>query len=159
MNWVTKLKKCGAWLVAAFLSVVLFLFAESWLILAAKVFGPILGILVCFSIMTPIVWLIIFLAYRENGETKFRNWITEQETKLSKKMQIAAKYGKFMAIVFTAVTLGPILSAILMLLLGYKCRNNFVYSTLCSLLCYVVWVPFYSGVWWGIARILRGGVL
>lgn len=159
MSWVTRLKKSVTWLLAGFLSVILFLFAESWLILAAKVFGPIFGVLVCFSIMTPIVWLVIFLTYQNSGGTKFQNWITSKEIKLSKRMQMAAKYGKFITIVITAVTLGPLLSAVLMLLLGYKRRKNYIYSTLCSLLCYLIWVPLYSGVWWGIAQILRGGEL
>lgn len=147
MHWVVESKKISALVVSIFFSVIMFLFAESWLILAAKVFGPIWGTIICFSIATPISWLVIFMTEWSRSGSKIRDWLSNQELRLSKRKKMVAKYGKFIVVIITAITMGPILSALLLAMLGCEVWKNYIYSTLCSLLCYSIWCSFYSGLW------------
>jgi hypothetical protein len=153
MSWAGAIKKNLVWLSGGTLTVVGFIFAEGWLIAAAKILGPLKATLFVSVITIPIAWIVIYLATKVNSGQRFKKWLENKEANLSKRAKMAAKSGKFIVILSTAVFLGPIIAAILMLLLGINQRRVYSYTVLCALLCAGIWCSFYAGAIWGLERI------
>jgi hypothetical protein len=154
MKSLTKVKSVLSWILGSGVMILTFILAESWLIVVSGIYGFFLVVVICFLIITPIAWIAIYLA--DKPAARFLDWKSRYDRKISKKEELIRKYGKFVTVVITAVTLGPIVSALLMSFLGFEKHKNYIYTSFCSLLCYVVWCGIYSGLWWGIDRVSGG---
>ncbi len=99
-------------------------------------------------------WIVIYVSSRARNIGRFRDWLKEQEVELSGRAKTAVQGGKVLAVANTAVFLGPMVAAVLMLMLGIRKEKVYLYSIFCSLLCAVVWSGFYSGIFWEIHRVI-----
>jgi hypothetical protein len=85
---------------------------------------------------------------------RVRDWLNAKEAELSGKTKTAVEGGKVLAVINTTIFLGPMVAALLMLMLGVGKNKVYLYSIFCALLCAVVWAGLYSGIFWGIGKIV-----
>lgn len=154
MGWTKKIKRNIAWMGGVAAALLWFIFAEGWLILIVKLFGFWGGTAIITLVTLILAWIVIFLASGAGKIGRFSDWLKAEEAKLSGKAKAAAGAGKALVVANTAIFLGPMFAAILMLMFGLERGRVYIYSILCSLLCAVVWSGFYSGIFWGIRRIV-----
>lgn len=98
-------------------------------------------------------WVVIYIASGSHGVGRLRDWITSKETELSGRAKAAAHGGKVLVTANTAVFLGPMFAAILMLMFGLARKRVYIYSIFCALLCGFFWSAFYSGIFLGLRKI------
>lgn len=156
MNWKEGVKKNLYWFGGITLAVLWYIFAEGWLILMVKLFGFKLSTAIVTLILLILSWFVIYVSSNFRNIGRFREWLKEREAELSGKVKAAMDGGKVLAVVNTAIFLGPMVSAILMLMLGLQRTKVYVYSIFCSFLCAIIWCGFYSGIFWEIHRIFIG---
>ena len=156
MNLKEKIKKSLYWFGGITATALWYIFAEGWLILIVKIFGFALSTVIVTLVLIILSWLVIYVLSGSRNIGKFREWIKEKEESLSGKAKAAMGGGKVLAVANTAIFLGPMVSAILMLMLGLERKKTYIYSIFCAFLCAIVWCGFYSGVFWEIHRIFAG---
>ena len=154
MGWTEKIKKNILWLGGITVTVLWYIFAEGWLIAVVKLFGFWGGAAIVTLVSLILSWLVIYVSSGAHNIGRFRDWLKEKEAGLSGKAKAAMQGGKTLVVANTAVFLGPMVAAILMLMLGIQKNKVYIYSIFCALLCAVVWSGFYSGVFWGIHKII-----
>ena len=143
------------WLIGALFAILFVIFMEGSLIATTKLFGVARATLIRVSITIPLSWLVIYLATKSDRSFHFSNWLKEKEARLSKSAKVALQGGKFLAVLNTAIFLGPIIASILMLMIGIKARLVYIYAVISALLCAWLWSMFYCGMLWGIAKCMR----
>lgn len=154
MGWKEGIKKNLCWLGGITLTVVWYIFAEGWLILMVKLFGFTLSMVIVTLILIALSWIVIYVSSGSRNIGRFREWLKEKEGELSGKAKAAMGPGKVLVVANTAVFLGPMVSAILMLMLGLQRKKVYIYSIFCAFLCAISWCGFYSGIFWEIHRVL-----
>ena len=153
MSLTDILRKNLYWIVGVILAILSIAFVEGTLIATTKIFGVTKATLIRVSFTIPLSWLVIFLATKSKKNVHFSNWFASKEAKLSRKAQVAVEGGKFIAIVNTAIFLGPIIASILMLMVGLKAQRVYIYAVLCAFLSAWLWCAFYSGMLCGLGRL------
>ena len=153
MNLPKSVKNGALWFTSIAVTALVFIFAEGWLILAAKLFGALRATVIVSVVTTPVAWLVIYIATRSNTNWFLRDWIINKETKLSERAKTAVKGGKVLAVLNATIFLGPIIASLLMLILGIAVRRVYAYAVLCAILCAGIWCSLYAGVFWGISKI------
>lgn len=148
-----KIRKGMLWLGGIGAAVLFYILAEAWLILVVKVFGFFAGAAIVTLVTLMLSWLVIYVSSGSRDVGRFRNWIKKREAELSGRAKAALEGGMALMVANTAVFLGPMVAAILMLMLGVRKEKAYFYSVFCAILCAVVWSGFYSGVFWGIGKI------
>lgn len=161
-----------AWLGGIALTVMWFVFAEGWLIMMVKLFGFWGGAAIVTLVTLILSWIVIYLSSGARNIGRFRDWLKEKEAELSGKAKAAmqggkirhanfapttvyiALGGKMLVVANTAVFLSPMVAAILMLMLGVRRNKVYLYSIFSCLLCAFVWSAFYSGIFWGIHKMV-----
>ena len=141
-----------SWLGGIALTVIWFIFAEAWLIIVVKIFGFWGGTAIVTLVTLVMSWIVIYISSRARNVTRFRVWLKRKEAELSGRAKQALRGGKVLVVANTAVFLGPMFAALLMLMLGARRKRVYFYSIFNSLLCAVVWSGFYSGIFWGIHK-------
>ena len=154
MNWKKVITRDFSWLGGIAITVIWFVFAEGWLILVVKLFGFWGGTAIVTLVTLILSWIVIYVSSRARNIGRFRYWLKEKEVELSGKVKSALEGGKALVVVNTAIFLGPMVAALLMLMLGVRRNKVYFYSIFCSLLCAVVWSGFYSGIFLGIHKII-----
>ena len=149
-----KLKKWLLWLGGITLTVLWYVFAEGWLILVVKLFGFWGGTAIVTLVTLAIAWGVIWFASGVGKSGRFASWLKEEEAGLSQRAKAAVNGGKALVVANTAIFLGPMVAAILMLMFGIERGKVYIYSIYCAFLCAIVWSAFYSGIFWGIREIL-----
>lgn len=99
-------------------------------------------------------WIVIYVSARAGNVGQFRDWLNGKELELSGRANTAVQGGKVLVVANTAIFLSPMVAAILMLILGARRNSVYFYSVFNSLLCAVVWSGFYSGIFWGIHKMI-----
>lgn len=156
MNWKKGIAKDLSWLGGITLTVIAFIFAEGWLILAVKLFGFAMATVIVTIVTLFLSWLVIYASSGSHNIGRFRDWLLRKEGNLSGQAKVAMKSGKMLAVLNTTVFLGPIVASVLMLMLGFERRRVYVYSIFCALLCAIIWCGLYSGIFWGIHAAVAG---
>ncbi|MFA6079406.1 MAG: hypothetical protein WC779_06655 [Candidatus Omnitrophota bacterium] len=146
-----------SWIGGIALTVLIYIFAEGWLILVVKIFGFTIGTAIVTLVTLALSWLVIYYSSGARNIGKFRDWIKEKEGHLSTVAKGAMNGGKALAVVNTTVFLGPIVASILMLMLGLDRKRVYIYSVMCALGTAIIWCGLYSGVFWGIHKFIMGG--
>ncbi len=100
-----------------------------------------------------ISWVVIRLASGSRHSLRVREWLSEKEARMSERAKKIAAGGKFLAVINTAIFLGPPIASILMIVLGIGIRRVYLYALLCSLLAAGVWCGLYSGIFWTWGRV------
>jgi len=154
MTWADSFKKNFYWIAGLLSTVLGFVFFEGWLIVFAKVLGPLKATALVSILTIPPSWLIIYLSTRYGNTGRFGEWLSKKEESLSRRTQRAVEGGKFVAILNTTVFLGPIVTSILMLMLGFENRKVYLYAVISAIICAAIWCSFYSGVFWGFEKVL-----
>jgi len=154
MNWADNFKKNFYWITGLLITALGFIFFEGWLIVSAKVFGPLRATALISALTIPPSWLIIYLSTRYGNTGRFGEWLSKKEASLSRRAQRAVEGGKFVAILNTTVFLGPIITSILMLMLGFESRKVYFYAVISAVICAAIWCSFYSGLFWSFEKIL-----
>ncbi|MDD5135960.1 MAG: hypothetical protein PHN63_01275 [Candidatus Omnitrophica bacterium] len=149
-----KIVKHLGWLGGIGLTVMGYVLAEGWLILVVKLFGFWGGAAIVMLVTLLLSWLVIYFSSGARNIGRFRNWLKEKEAELSGKAKAAVGGGKILAVANTAVLLGPMVAALLMLIFGIRRNKVYFYSIFCALLCAVFWSGFYSGIFWGIHKVI-----
>jgi len=142
------------WITGIGMSVVLFVFAEGWLILAVKLLGFAWSTILVSAVTIALSWIVIYVYSGSHNIGRFRNWLKSKEDSLSDRAQLAVNGGKTLAIVNTTVFLGPIVASILMLMLGFERNKVYFYAVLCALFAALIWCGVYSGMFWGIGEFM-----
>ncbi len=119
-----------------------------------KLFGFWGGAAIVTLVTLILSWIVIYVSSGTRNIGRFRDWLKEKEVELSGKAKAAVQGGKVLVVANTAVFLGPMVAALLMLMLGIRRNKIYLYSIFCSLLCAVVWSGFYSGIFWEIRKII-----
>ncbi|MBL7157081.1 MAG: hypothetical protein ISS92_02835 [Candidatus Omnitrophica bacterium] len=153
MNLPNTVKNSALWFTSIAVTALFYIFAEGWVILAAKLYGALWATVIVSAVTTPVVWLVIYMATRSNANRFLRDWLAKKEAELSKRAKVAVKGGKIFAVLNATIFLGPILASLLMLILGIAVRRVYVYAVLSAILCAGVWCSLYAGVFWGISKI------
>ncbi|MFA5147310.1 MAG: hypothetical protein WC515_08040 [Candidatus Omnitrophota bacterium] len=156
MGWKERVRKDLYWLGGITLAAIWYIFAEGWLILMVRIFGFSLSTVIVTLILIILSWFVIYVASGAGNIGRFREWLKEKEDSISPGAKTAVGGGKVLAVLNTAVFLGPMVSAVLMLMLGTGRNKAYLYSVFCAFLCAVVWCGFYSGIFWEIQRIFAG---
>ena len=151
-----SISKKNYWLGGIFLATLGFIFIEGSLIATTKIFGVIKATLIRVVFTIPLSWLAIYLCASTKISEKARNWFLKKQESLSRRARLAVKGGEFLAIVNTAVFLGPVLASILMIMVGVKTVRIYYYAVLCAFLSAWTWSCIYGGVFWGLEKIFRG---
>ena len=141
------------WLVGVTLTVLFLVFTEGTMIMTTKLFGVVRATFLRMFFTVPLSWLVIYLSTKSRRSFYFSNWLAAKEAKLSGAKRAALKGGKFLAVINTAVFLGPIIASVLMLIVGVKPKKAYIYAALCAFLSAWVWSAFYSGMLCGLGRI------
>lgn len=149
------IKKIFYWLSGITLTALWYIFAEGWLILVVKIFGFFWGSIIVTLVTFLLACIVIHLATGSHKFTKFSEWLKEKEESLSNRAKTAVTGGKVLAVANTAIFLGPMVSAILLLMFNIEKKKVYLYSVFCSILCAVFWSGFYSGVFLGISHLLK----
>jgi len=144
-----------SWLGGIAIAVLWYIFAEGWLILVVKLFGFWGGAAIVTLVTLVLSWVVIYFSSGAGNIGRFRDWLKEKEAGLSAAAKAAAQGGKTLVVANTAVFLGPMVAALLMLMLGIRRDKVYFYSIFCALLCAVVWSGFYSGIFWGVREIIN----
>jgi hypothetical protein len=142
------------WLGGIALAVMGFVFAEGWLILVIKLLGFWGGAAIITLVTIILTWIVIYFASGANSVGRFRDWLKSKEAELSGRAKAAMQGGKALVVVNTALFLSPMVAAILMLMLGARRNRVYLYSVFSCLFCAVVWSGFYSGIFWGIHKVI-----
>lgn len=148
-----NIKKGILWLGGIAATVLTYVLAEAWLILVVKIFGFWGGTVIVTLVTLALSWLVIYISSNARGIGRFRNWLKEKEASLSGRVKAAVEGGKTVVVANTAIFLGPMVAALLMLMLGVRKEKAYFYSIFCALLCAIVWSGFYSGIFWGISKV------
>ncbi len=119
-----------------------------------KLFGFWGGAAIVTLVTLILSWIVIYVSSGARNIGRFRDWFKEKEVELSGKARCAVQGGKTLVVANAAVFLGPMVAALLMLMLGVRRDKVYFYSIFCSLLCAVLWSGFYSGIFWGIHKII-----
>lgn len=151
-----NIKKHLVWAGGIAGTVAWFVFAEGWLILVVKLFGFWMGAGIVTLATLALSWMVIYFASGARNVGRFSSWLKEQEAELSGKAKATVGGGKVLVTANTAVFLGPMFAAILMLMFGLPRNKTYIYSIPCALLCGFFWSAFYSGIFWGIHEIVAG---
>lgn len=138
------------------LTVIGFIFAEGWLVLTVKIFGFGIATLIVTAVPLCIAWFVIYASSGARSIGRFRDWLSKKEKALSGRAAAAVKGGKALVVLNTAVLLGPIVAAVLMLMLGVERRRVYLYSVVSAFLCAVIWCGLYAGIFWGIHAVACG---
>ena len=146
------------WAAGILLAILGLIFTEGSLIATTKMFGIVKATLIRVAFTIPLSWLAIFLCASTNTSASVRDWFIKKQASLSKRAQLAIAGGKFFVILNTALLVGPIPASILMLMVGVNRRRIYLYAVFCALLCAWAWSCFYSGVCWGVLKVLRCGL-
>lgn len=149
-----NVKKGMLWLGGIIATVLWYIFAEAWLILVVKIFGFWGGTAIVTLVTLVLSWIVIYFASGARDISRFRDWLKKKETELSEKAKAAVQGGKTFVVANTAIFLSPMVAAILMLMLGIRRDKVYFYSIFSCLLCAVVWSGLYSGIFWGIHKIV-----
>ncbi len=144
------------WFGGIALTVLVYIFAEGWLILVVKIFGFKAGTVIVTLVTLILSWMVIYFSSGSRGIGRFRDWFLEKERNLSIYAKGAMNGGKTLAVVNTTILLGPIVASILMLMLGLERKKVYIYSIICALMCAIFWCGFYSGIFWGIHTVVIG---
>ncbi len=144
------------WFGGIALTVLLYIFAEGWLILVVKIFGFTAGTIIVTLVTLILSWMVIYFSSGSRNIGRFRDWFLEKERNLSVYAKGAMNGGKTLAVVNTTIFLGPIVASILMLMLGLERKKVYIYSIICALMCAIFWCGIYSGVFWGLHKIITG---
>lgn len=153
---MNKIKKYLCWLGGIVATVIWYVFSEAWLILMVDLFGFAWSTIIVTIATLALSWLVIYASVNSNKLSRLRDWLVGKEGNLSKKVQVAMKSGKVLVVANTAIFLGPMVAAFLMLMLGLKARKVYIYSIFCALLCAIFWCGLYSGIFWEIHKIITG---
>ncbi|MDD5085562.1 MAG: hypothetical protein PHE61_05940 [Candidatus Omnitrophica bacterium] len=156
MSWGETVKRGLCWAGGITLTALWYIFAEGWLILVVKFFGFVWGTVIVTAVTLALAWIVLYVSSGSRSIGRFRDWLLEKEKELSGRAKAAVKGGQVLAIANTAVFLGPMVAAVLMLMLGIDRKRIYFYLIPCSLLCAVVWCGLYSGIFWEIHRIMAG---
>lgn len=143
------------WIAVIALAILGFIITEGSLIATTKIFGIMKATLIRAAFTIPLSWLAIFLCAGTNTGAKVRAWFAKKEASLSERARLAIAGGEFLAIVNTAIFLGPILASVLMVMIGVHGKRIYFYAVLCALLCAWTWSSFYGGVCWWFGKIGR----
>ena len=141
-----------AWLGGIALTGAVFVMAEGSLMATSKIFGPVKAALIRVAFTIPLSWCAIYLSSDFSASRFLKTWYEKKEASLSKTAKVAVEGGKAIAVLNTAVFLGPVLATILMLMLGYRGKRVYVFAALCAIICALAWCSFYSGIFWGIDK-------
>lgn len=127
--------------------------SEGVMIATTKAFGVAKATLLRVVFTIPASWMVIYLATRARLNVGFSQWLAKREASLSKRARMAVEGGKWFVIGNTALFLGPIITSILMLMIGFKARLVYVYAAVFAVIVAWLWAAFYSGMLWGLAKI------
>lgn len=158
MSWIKGVRNFLCWLGGVGLTALGFIFAEGWIILVVKIFGFVLSALILALVFLLLSYIVVYFSSGSRGMGRFHDWIRRKEASLSGRAQAVVKGGEALAVVNMAALMGPIFSAILMMLLGFDRKKVYVYSIFCALLWAVIWCGIYSGVFRGIHKISAGKI-
>ena len=142
------------WMGGIGLTVLGYVLAEGWLIAVVKIFGFWGGALIVMLVTLVLSWIVTYFASGACKAGRFQNWLKQKEVELSGKMKAAMQGGKTLVVINVAIFLGPMVAALLMLMLGIGKNKVYFYSIFSCLLCAVFWSGFYSGIFWGIHKIV-----
>ena len=154
MDWKDSVRKNLSWLIGIFVTLLAFVLAEGWLMLFAKALGPVRAAILIIFISTSLSWLVIYFLTRFGKSRFLGSWFSKREKSLSKRAEMAVKSGKFIVVLNSTVFLGPILTSVLMLILGLKGRKVYVYAACSAVFFALTRCGFYSGAFWGFDKIL-----
>jgi hypothetical protein len=152
----TGIKRGVLFSAATVLTVVGFVFFESWIILCVKMFGFVASTLLVTLVTAAMSWIVIYAASGSRNVGRIKGWIRDKEASLTARAAAAVKGGKAVAIINTTVFLGPIVASVLMLMLGLEAKRVYLYAALSALLCAAIWCGIYSGMFWGIHQFFFG---
>jgi len=85
---------------------------------------------------------------------RLRETVLYRQERLSMPVQKVIRISKTTGILTSAVILGALPTAFLIHALGYKRPFNYLVATLSSVLFVAVWVSVYSGILFGLERII-----
>jgi len=138
------------WIGGIVLTVIGFIFAEGWLILTVKLLGFTMATVIVAIITLLLSWVVIYVSSASGNMGRFRAWLLKKEASLSGRAKTAVKGGKALAVLNATIFLGPVIAAVLMLMLGFERRKVYSYSVFCAILCATFWCGLYSGIFWGV---------
>jgi len=141
------------WVSGTVVAVAGVIFYESFWVGLVKYAGFQRASLVRFIFTLVTSWVVIRLASGSRHSRRVREWLSEKEARMSERAKKIAAGGKFLAVVNTAIFLGPPIASILMMVLGIDIRRVYLYALLCSLLVAGIWCGFYSGIFWTLGKI------
>lgn len=150
---IEVLRKNILWIISALAALAVIILTEGSIIAATKLFGITKATLLRVVFTIPLSWLVIYLATRSKKSLKFTRWLEARQSKLSGRAKAAIEGGKFLAVVNTAIFLGPIVASILMLMVGVYMKRIYAYAVLCAFLSAWVWAAFYGGLLCQLAKI------
>lgn len=157
MSWAELVKRSLGWAGGITLTVLWYILAEGWLILVVKLFGFAGSMAIVTLVTLVLAWIVLYISSSSRNIGRFRDWLLEKEKELSGRAKKAAvKGGKVLAVANTAVFLGPMVAAVLMLMFGIEKKKIYIYLVFCSLLCALFWCSLYSGIFWEINRLMSG---
>jgi len=147
---IRKFIKIGSAITSSIVTIILFIFGESWLIASIYYIGPIRSFIFFDVIFTFICFTIIYLYYKEEKSGnkiiyKIETWIEKKENNLSGLKLKLLKYGKLLGLLFLGITAGPLPTSIFIGVLGYQKRHTYIISAFINVLFFLIWISIYSG--------------
>lgn len=130
---------------------------EVWIIAAVALLGPFWSFMMLATIITLLANTIIFTLdskVKINFVEKWRDKVIYKQARLSPLVQNIIRISTAAGILTSAAIIGALPTAFLIHALGYKRPLNYLMATLSSLLFVAVWVSIYSGILFGLKRIL-----
>lgn len=153
-NLLSVFQKNMYWIIGGSLAILFLIFTEGSLIVATKLFGVMKATLLRVLVTIPFSWAVIYLSTKTNRSYQLSNWLAKREARLSKYARMTVEGGKFLVVLNVAIFFGPIVASILMLMIGLKAKMVYFYAVLCALLSAWLWSAFYSGMLWGVGKVL-----
>lgn len=147
---IRKFIKIGGVVTSFIVTIVLFIFGESWLIASIYYIGSIRSFILFDAVFTLICFVIIYLYYKEEKSgnkiiRRIETWI-EKKKNNSKGFKLKLlKYGNFLGLLFIGITAGPLPASIFIGVLGYQKKHTYLISAFINALFFLIWISIYSG--------------
>lgn len=142
------------WFAGVVLTTAALIFTEGTLIVTARTLGVLKATALRAVFTIPLSFLVIYLATKSNHNHRFQSWLKKKEAELSSRVRAVVDGGKALAVLNTALFLGPIIASILMLMIGFEARKVYVYAFFLAIASAWAWCSFYSGLFLGVEKII-----
>ena len=134
-----------------------FIHGDVWIIATVALLGPIWSFITLAAIIALLANTIIFTLdtrARIHFVENLREKVLYRQERLSPLVQKVIHVSKTTGILISAAIVGALPTAFLIHALGYRRPFNYLMATLSSLLFVAVWVSIYSGILFGLKRII-----